>query len=112
MSTEPVECADEAGTSSAEPIPNDVIEEECVDLPYRISIEHCYSRLVPFRRSPPPYTLTADASFPTTVLFENCITDKTQLLGLNRKWAEQTPKKSIRTPSAVSNGFPETNRCV
>ncbi len=119
MSTEPIECADEAGTSSAEPTtPNDVIcpltgpEEESVDLPYRISIEHCYSRLVPFRCSPPPCTLMANASFPTTVLFENCIRDKTQLQDLNQKWVGQNRKEINPTTSAVSNGITEIDRCV
>ena len=120
MSTEPLECASEVGTSSAEPHAQShgPINGEDVDLPYRISVEHCYSRLVPFRSSPPPGSLSQSASFPTCVLFEGCIKDKSKLRALNRKWSwseqETVAKKlktSVHTGSPVTvNGFQDSSR--
>ena len=81
MSTEPLECAREATTGSEEPATPDNQTEAKVDLPYRISVEHCYSRLVPLRSSPPPCSTSQTASFPTSVLFADRISDKSRLNG-------------------------------
>ena len=113
-----MECADEAGTSSTEPtdtVPDHPLNGDSVDLPYRVSIEHCYSRLVPFRSSPPPCSLSLNASFPTTVLFENCITDKSKLEAINRKWGgrfRKDGKRSGCTMSTSTNGISENVRYV
>ena len=114
MSTEPLECASEAGTSSVEPPTQNEgpVSSEDVDLPYRISVEHCYSRLVPFRSSPPPGSLSQSASFPTCVLFENCIKDKSKLRALNRKWSERILERKASAPamSPVANGYLDSSR--
>lgn len=116
MSTGPLECATEACMSTTEPpVPNhEPVNEENVDLPYRISIEHCYSRLVPFRSSPPPCSTGQSASYPTIVLFENCVSNKRKLEGLNRKWGGQPREVEIRKKDVLDmpacNGVEENAR--
>lgn len=85
MSTEPLECAREGDTGSEGPpaVPNFKGHAK-VDLPYRISVEHCYSRLVPLRSSPPPCSVSQAASFPTSVLFPDRISNKRR-----NRWSEK-----------------------
>jgi len=105
MSTEPMEC--EVGPETAAPDPQlpTLSSAKEFDLPYQISVEHCYSRLVPFRSSPAPGSTDQSASFHTTVLFENCVRDKTRLKELNRKHCGYE-----EVPVPPCNGLPEENR--
>ncbi len=106
MSTEPMECEIEAETVSISPeLPTQSVVE--LDLPYRISVEHCYSRLIPFRSSPVPGSTDQAASFQTCVLFENCVRDKSKLKCLNRKQCGYKEEEEV-----TCNGFVDNERYV
>lgn len=105
MSTEPLECAREAATGSEEPATPDNQTEAKVNLPYRISVEHSYSRLVPIRSFPPPCSNSQTASFPTAVLFADRVSDKNQLITQNGHL-----ERSDREFMGIHNGLENDDR--